>query len=157
MARSFTEDEVRYRIAEAVASLKARTAELESEIVRLKKNSTTSSKPPPSDIVKPPRPVEADGKRRKRRSGGQPHHPRHSRPLFPPEEVDATWLYKWTMVLARWKSLKQFRVLQQFELVQMPHHVIERRTDCMRTGDRPVVAGAATEHARVAGIWAVEA
>jgi hypothetical protein len=56
MTRWFTEKEVRRMIAEAVAEavapLKARIAELEAEVARLKKNSSTSSKPPSSDIVK---------------------------------------------------------------------------------------------------------
>jgi hypothetical protein len=46
MARWFTEEEVRRLIDDAVAALKARIAELEAEIAKLKKNSTTSSKPP---------------------------------------------------------------------------------------------------------------
>ena len=54
MARWFTEEEVRRLIDDAVVPLKARIAELEAEMAKLKKNSTTSSKPPSSDIVKPP-------------------------------------------------------------------------------------------------------
>src|ERR1017187_9298661 len=108
MARLFTEDEVRRMIAEAIAPLKARIADLEAEIARLKKNSTTSSKPPSSDIVKPPRPKSAGGKRGKRRGGGQRGHKRHTRPPFPPEQVDKTWLYEWTAVPPGWKPLEQF-------------------------------------------------
>jgi hypothetical protein len=105
----------------AVAPLKARIAELEAEIARLKKNSSTSSKPPSSDIVKPPRSAPAGGKRRgKRRRGGQPGHPRHTRPLFPPEQVDRTWIYQWETVPAGWKPLKRFRVVQQVELIEKP-------------------------------------
>ncbi|MGQ9607646.1 MAG: IS66 family transposase [Thermogutta sp.] len=141
MARWFSEDEVRQMVADAVAKavapLKARIAELEAEVARLKKNSTTSSKPPSSDIVKPPRPKAAGGRRRKRRGGGQPGHPRHSRPLFPPEQVDKTWLYEWTTVPAGWKPLKRFRVVQQVELVEKPYRVTEHRARLyknLRTG-----------------------
>ena len=99
MARWFTDDEVRRIVAEAVAEaiapLKTRIAELEAEnrrlkaeIAKLKKNSTTSSKPPSSDIVKPPHSPTSGGKRGKRRAGGQAGHSRHTRPLFSPEQVD---------------------------------------------------------------------
>jgi len=111
-------------VADAVAPLYARIAELEAEIARLKKNSTTSSKPPSGDIVKPPRSAPAGGKRRgKRRPGGQPGHPRHTRPLFPPEQVERTWIYQWETVPAGWKPLKQFRVVQQVELVEKPRAI----------------------------------
>lgn len=142
MARLFTEKEVRQMVAEAVAKavapLKARIAELEAELARLKKNSTTSSKPPSSDIVKPPRSAPAGGKRRgKRRRGGQPGHPRHTRPPFPPEQVDRTWIYQWEAVPAGWKPLKQFRVVQQVELIEKPYQVAEHRARLyqnLRTG-----------------------
>ena len=73
MAQLFTEDEVRKLIAaavaEAVAPLLGRIAQLEAEVARLKKNSGNSSKPPSSDIVKPPKP-EASKHRGKRSIGG---------------------------------------------------------------------------------------
>jgi transposase len=157
MARSFTEDEVRQMIADAVAKavapLKARIAELEAENARLKKNSATSSKPPSSDIVKPPRPKPSGGKRGKRRGGGQPQHPRHLRPLFPPEEVDKTWLYEWTTVPPGWKPLKRFRVLQQAELVEKPYQVTEHRArlyENLRTGQ--VLAAPLPSEVRQAGL-----
>jgi hypothetical protein len=105
----------------------ARIAELEREIASLKKNFATSSKPPSSDIVKPPRPVPPGGKRRKRRGGGQPGHKRHTRPPFPPEQVDQTCVYEWTTVPAGWKPLRRFRVVQQVELVEKPYRVNEHR------------------------------
>jgi transposase len=148
MARWFTEDEVRRMVAkavaEAVAPLLARIAELEAEnerlkaeIAKLKKNSTTSSKPPSSDIIKPPRPPKSGGKRGKRRAGGQLGHARHTRPAFPPEQVDKAWEYEWETVPAGWKPLKQFRVVQQVELVEKPYQVTEHRARLyqnLRTG-----------------------
>ena len=81
MTRWFTEEEVRRLIDDAVAPLKAKIAELEAAMARLKKNSTTSSKPPSSDIVKPPRPPANGGKRGKRRGGGQFGHLCSARPF----------------------------------------------------------------------------
>jgi len=157
MARSFTEDEVHRMIdeavAQAVAPLKARIAELEAENARLKKNSTTSSKPPSSDIVKPPRQATGGGKRRKRRGGGQPGHPRHTRPPFPPERVDNTWIYEWTTVPAGWKPLHRFRIVQQVELVAKPYQVTEhraRRYENLRTGQ--VLAAELPREVRRAGL-----
>lgn len=91
MTRTFTEDEVTAIVEEAVGPLRAKIAELEAEIARLKKTSATSSKPPSSDIVKPP-PVQGKGK--KRRRGGQPGHQRHERTLLPEAEMDAIWEYR---------------------------------------------------------------
>jgi transposase len=143
MARLFTEDEVRQLIdaavAQAIAPLLTRIAELEAEVARLKKNSTTSSKPPSSDIVKPPREMEGGGgRRKKRRRGGQLGHPRHQRAPFPPEQVDESWAYEWAPEDCRgWKPLEEFRVVQQVELVDKPFRVIEhwaRRYRCRATG-----------------------
>ena len=144
MVRLFTEDGVRQIVAEAVAPLKARIAELEAENARLKKNSTNSSKPPSSDIVKPPRPAPAGGKQRKRRGGGQPHHPRHTRPLFPPTEVDKTWVYEWETVPTGWKPLKRFRVVQQVELVENRYH--NHIQESVRSTSCPVLNPTAVLH-----------
>ena len=158
MARSFTEEEVQRMVEEAVAKavapLKARIAELEAEVARLKKNSTTSSKPPSSDIVKPPRPQPTGGgKRRKRRGGGQPGHKRHIRPPFPPEQVDKTWIYEWETVPEGWKPLRRFRIVQQVELVEKPYRVTEHRARLyrnLRTGQ--VLATTLPEEVRQAGL-----
>jgi transposase len=153
MARTFTEDEVRELIEAAVAPLRARIAELEREIARLKKNSSTSSKPPSSDIVKPPKPTLPGGKRRKRRRGGQPGHPRHTRPLFPPEQVDHAWVYEWPEPGAEWEPLDEFRTLQQVELVEKLFEVTEHRARLYRsriTGE--IIAAALPEEVRLAGL-----
>jgi transposase len=59
-------------------------AQLQDQLARARKNSSNSSKPPSSDLVKPSQQPPADGQP-KRRPGGQPGHPLHLRPLFPPE------------------------------------------------------------------------
>jgi transposase len=67
-----------------IDSLRASVAELQEKVARARKDSSTSSKPPSSDIVKPPPSPPLEGQN-KRSLGGQPGHPRHERPLFPPE------------------------------------------------------------------------
>lgn len=128
MARLFTEDEVRELIAEAVAPLLARIAELEAEVIRLKKNSGNSSKPPSSDIVKPPRPKPSKKRHVKRRQGGQPGHAKHERKAFAPHEIDHTVEYELTEEDARGlQPLNEWRIVQQVELVERPLIVTEHR------------------------------
>jgi len=69
--------------------LQARVRLLEEELAKARKNSSTSSKPPSSDLVKPPSHPEDDGQS-KRSAGAQPGHPKHDRPLLPPELVTST-------------------------------------------------------------------
>ena len=160
MVRLFTEKDVRAMVAEAVAPLKARLEALEAEnvrlhaeIARLKKDSSTSSKPPSSDIVKPPKAKLAGGKGGKRRRGGQTGHPRHTRPLFPPEQVDRAWVYEWPEAGAEWEPLDEFRTLQQVELAAKLFEVTEHRARLYRsriTGE--TVAAALPEEVRQAGL-----
>jgi transposase len=79
-------------LAKEFAALKAELSRLKAEVVHLreqlakaKKDSSTSSKPPSSDIVKPTPPDEAEGSKRK--IGGQPGHPMHTREPFLPEQI----------------------------------------------------------------------
>jgi transposase len=67
-----------------VELLTATVAQLQEQLARARKDSSTSSKPPSSDLVKPGKTPPADGSG-KRPPGGQPGHPRHQRPLLPPE------------------------------------------------------------------------
>lgn len=71
----------------ALQSLQATVTALREQLAAARKDSSTSSKPPSSDIVKPPPPPPAAGQDRRQR-GGQPGHPKHERPLFPPEQVE---------------------------------------------------------------------
>ena len=57
------------------------------ELAAARKNSSNSSKPPSGDITRPPRRLKGRGKS-KRKIGGQPNHPKHQRPPFPPDQVD---------------------------------------------------------------------
>src|SRR5436190_9687049 len=65
-----------------IGYLEARLADLEA---RLNQDSSNSSKPPSSDPAyakpAPPRPLSA------KRKGGQPGHPKRSRPDLPPDSV----------------------------------------------------------------------
>lgn len=166
MAKWFNQEQVEAMIEAAVAPLRSKLAELETEnaqlkaentqlkveVARLKKDSSTSSKPPSSDIVKPPPPF-AGGKKKKRRRGGQPGHLRHTRPLFPPEQVDHTWIYKLPELGPDWKPLDEFRVLQQVELVEKLFEVTEHRSRCYRhqiTGD--VIAATWSQEVTKAGL-----
>src|SRR5208282_4662052 len=135
MARRFTQQEVAKLIEAAVAPLHAKIDRLQAEVdqlrsenARLKKNSSTSSKPPSSDIVKPPPPPLPGGKGKKRRRGGQPNHPRHVRPPFPPEQVDFTEIHEIPgLSLDDWEPLDEFRIVQQAELVKKLFEVTEHR------------------------------
>lgn len=136
MVRVFTEKDVRRLIAEAVAPLKTRIEELETEITRLhgviarlKKNSSTSSKPPSSDLVKPPKPPRNDGQKRK--PGGQPGHQPHLRPEFPPEDIDKVISYTLDCCPDCGGKLRPFDnpadVLRQVEIAATPTIVTEHR------------------------------
>jgi transposase len=110
-----------------VARLLARVAELESELAKARKDSSTSSKPPSSDIVKPPR----SGRRRKRKRGGQPGHPKHDRPSFAPDQIDETHehhLKECPDCGGPVKATKHTpRIVQQVEIVERPVTVTEHR------------------------------
>src|SRR3954447_8725200 len=68
-----------------VAELRASLAQVQAQLAAARKDSSTSSKPPSPDIAKPPPPQGQDQRQR----GGQPGHPKHERPLVPPELLTA--------------------------------------------------------------------
>jgi regulator of replication initiation timing len=109
------------------ATLKARCVTLESELAKARKDSSNSSKPPSSDIVKPPRPK---GRARTGRSAVKPGHERHTRPPFPPEQVDNVKKHPVTRCPDCGGALKPLKlppkVVQQVELVKRPIIVTEQ-------------------------------
>ena len=70
-----------------IDALKATVAQLQQQLAAAGKNSATSSKPPSSDIVKPPKAKPSNDQATCSR-GGQPGHPLHERPAFPPEMLN---------------------------------------------------------------------
>jgi transposase len=116
-------------IEELHASYGKRIAELEARIARLERNSSNSHKPPSSDIVKPKPPKPSHG--RKHSIGGQPGHPRHERPTFPPDQIDKTRHYALKNCPDGGGRLEErsegARVLQQVELIEKPVLVTEHR------------------------------
>jgi transposase len=100
---------------------------LEEKIARLETNSRNSSKPPSSDMVKPPKTVVKVG-RGKRRRGGQPGHPKVSRPSFTPDQVDEIVEYELTAKDAQGLiPLEEWFIIQQLELPEKRYQVIEHR------------------------------
>ena len=71
---------------EQVLALQHKVKEQEQRIARLSKNSSNSSKPPSSDITKPKNTPARSNEKRK--IGGQPGHPKHTHPPYPPEAID---------------------------------------------------------------------
>lgn len=70
-----------------IADAKKQIADLEHQLALRQQNSTTTSKPPSSDGLAG-RPRERGRRTKSRRKpGGQPGHPGHSRPLIPVEHV----------------------------------------------------------------------
>jgi transposase len=120
------------RCAALTQQLEQRDAEIAALRVQLAaahKNSTTSSKPPSSDIVKKPKDKPKDGRQRPR--GGQMGHAPHHRPLFAPEQIDATHDYTLDHCPDCGGALADAdtapRVIQQVESTAMPVRIEEHR------------------------------
>ncbi len=80
---------------EQVLALQQKVKEQEKTIAQLSKNSSNSSKPPSSDITKPKNNNTNAGRRKKKKKiGGQPGHPKHTRPPYPPEAIDYFYDYE---------------------------------------------------------------
>jgi transposase len=113
-------------------ALVERLAQLEAKLAAAQKNSATSSKPPSSDIVKPPKPEPPSGQE-KRQIGGQPGHPKHERPLVPPEQLtSAPHNYVPDICpdcgLGLQPAGDEIRVVQQIEIAEVPILIEEHRS-----------------------------
>jgi len=136
-----------------VAVLEADNARLLAELAAARKHSGNSSKPPSSDITKPARQAGRSAQRRK--IGGQPGHPRHERPAFPPDQVDQREIHGLPACPdCGSRDLEVLpdpaQVLQQVELVPKPFEVIEhvvqscrcRNCEKTHTGQLPAAIAA---------------
>lgn len=125
-----------HRRNQRIAALERQVAQLTAQVAKLSKNSSNSSKPPSSDIVKPPKSTsdrKADSRKRKRRIGGQPGHPKYDREPFGAEELDDTRRYQLDRCPDCGGSLssrpRETRVVQQVELAERPVEIIEHRAE----------------------------
>ena len=116
------------RFEERFAEQDKRIEALENELAKYKKNSSNSSKPPSSDIVKPPKKRKQKGKRK---IGGQPGHPKHERPLFSSEDVNAFHTHTLDSCPACGGALlpsnEAPRIIQQVEIIETPVCIDEHR------------------------------
>ncbi len=113
------------------ARLRDDNKQLKEELAKAKKDSSNSSKPPSSDIVTPPKPPKDKGGRGKRKPGGQPGHPKHERPEFPPEMLDDAWEYHLDECPVCGNTLLPSddapKTIQQIEIIQKPIRIDEHR------------------------------
>lgn len=136
------------KLQSRVEELEAENAQLRAELAAAKKHSGNSSKPPSSDIVKPP--PKTRGATGRRKIGGQPGHPRHERPTFPPDQIDERKVYGVKACQhCGSRNLKPqgdpAQVVQQVELLRKPFRVTEHVAqaclccDCQKvsTGELP--------------------
>ena len=75
--------------AKQIADAKKQIADLERQLALREQNSTTTSKPPASDGLAGRQRERGRRHKSRRKSGGQPGHPGHSRLVFPAERVNA--------------------------------------------------------------------
>src|SRR5579859_4754875 len=83
-------DDAQALLAQQQEQIRQLQEQLADSTAKLNTNSSNSSLPPSSDRFRSKRrpPPPPDQPRKKR--GGQPGHPRHQRPLVPPEQLRAT-------------------------------------------------------------------
>ncbi len=140
------------RLQARVADLEAENARLRAELAAARKHSGNSSKPPSSDIAKP---APKTGSSTRRRTGGQPGHPRHERKPFAPDQVDERQIHGLDQCPdCGGRDLETLgqpaQVLQQVELLSKPFKVTEhvvlacRCRDCQKiqTGQLPAAIAA---------------
>ena len=128
------------RLEKRLANLESKLSKVMDELARAKKNSSNSSKPPSGDIVNLASKGSTAKSRQdattKRKRGGQPGHPRHQRPAFPPDAIDNTWIYYYTGCPCCGGKLIDAeipdKVLQQVEIQDLPIQVQEHRRPTQR-------------------------
>lgn len=76
--------------AKRIAEAEKQIADLERQLAVRQQNSTMTSKPPSSDGLAGRQRERGRRTRSRRKPGGQPGHPGHSRPLVPAERVNTT-------------------------------------------------------------------
>ena len=76
--------------AKRIAEAEQQIADLERQLALRQQNSTTTSKPPSSDGLAGRQRERGRRTKSRRKPGGQPGHPGHSRPLVPPERANET-------------------------------------------------------------------
>ena len=114
-----------------IEKLVQRVMELERALAKARKDSSNSSKPPSSDIVNKSK--DKGGRRQKgnRKAGAQKGHPKHERPPFSADELDAAWNYTLEACPDCGGKLdpndKAPKVIQQVEIVEKPVRIDEHR------------------------------
>src|SRR5712691_12426771 len=76
--------------AKQIADAEKQIADLERQLALRQQNSTTTSKPPSSDGLAGHQRERGRRTKSRRKPGGQPGHPGHSRPLVPAERANET-------------------------------------------------------------------
>lgn len=119
--------------AKKITEQKKRIADLERQLALRQQNSTTTSKPPSSDGLAGRQRIRGRRRKSRRKPGGQPGHPGHSRALVPPERVQVTVdlmppaCRHCQRVLHRRDHVGEPRRHQVTELPAMEAHVTEYR------------------------------
>ena len=119
-------EETLYNLSATIDSLIKKVKELETQIAKRSKNSSNSHKPSSSDdITKPKSKTKKKNKKGKRSIGGQPGHPKHDRPPYPEEEIDAFSDYTVTRCphcngQVEPMDSQEPKVIQQVEILEVP-------------------------------------
>lgn len=111
-------------LQEQLAALQRENQRLREQLAAASKNSSTSSKPPSSDIVKPKPSTGTADEPCPRSIGGQPGHPQHTRPPFPPEQITSEQVHRLEACPCCGGGLRRngtlFRLVQQVDVLPPP-------------------------------------
>ena len=140
--------------ADPIRLLTEENQQLRERIARLEKNSSNSSKPPSSDITNPQPP---NAKKKKRKIGGQKGHPKNTRPLFAPDEIDKTVIHKLSAKEVRRRGLIPLQqtelALQQIDLPEKLYTVIDHRVQLYRAPNGTIIKATLPKEIRKAGLF----